>query len=130
MSLLDILGTTTGGVRSALSLLALMALIVVWHTPRPVALVDLYRSRTGSLFALSCITYSPAHAAMLLEHPIPAALARALDLAATLIACVALIHMLAGRALQRGVQPKRVRRGMVVNAAIVLMFVGVAWLAR
>lgn len=128
MSLFDILSVTTGGVRSALSLLAVMALIVAWHTPKPEGRIDIYRSRTGVLFALACATFSPAHAAFLLQHPLPPCVARGLDLAATALGCIALIHMLAARAIQRGVPMFRVRRAMFANASIVISFIGVAWI--
>ena len=127
MTLADVLGTTTGGVRSALVLLGVTVLIAAWHSPATQERIDVYRQRTIVLFALACVTYSPVHAAMLLDHPLPICVVRALDLLATTLGCASLIHILAARAVLRGVPMFRIRRAMVANASIVLGFILVAW---
>jgi hypothetical protein len=130
VSFVEILNTTTGGVRSALTLLGIMAMIVIRNAPKPEERVERYRYLTVTLFATACIIFSPAHAAALLDHPAPEFVSRVLDLSATSLSCAALISLIASRAIQRGVPMYRVRRAMIANTSIVASFVLVAWAVR
>lgn len=130
MSALDFLAVTTGGMRSALVLLAVMVLIVLRHAPSVDERAERYRWATTTMFAVSAVTFSPMHAAALLGFDLPPILIRAADMGATLVGCAAFIMLLASRAIQRGVPMFRVRRAMLLNASIVASFVLVAWSSR
>ncbi|WP_404713208.1 hypothetical protein [Sphingomonas sp. MMS24-J13] len=128
MTLLAFLTSTLIGGRSALVLLALMALFAWSRSPRSVSALDWHRSATWGLISLAVLLFAPSHLAWLLGHPFPLVVARSLDLAAVLTTCAALIFLLATRALIRGVSLVRVQRGMAANVSVVAGFILAAWL--
>lgn len=119
-----------GGVRLAVWMLGFMSIYAWAHTPRPNALVDVMKTRTGLLWAIAAVTYSPVRAALSLGYPIPEVVRAIFDIAASSVACMALISMLATRALERTVPLARVKRGVMANASIPVLFVIGAWIAR
>lgn len=130
------LSQLAAGFRLALCLFAVMSLL---STSRwaPEAITDARRMQAQhlnkvawTLVAASILIYSPAHASWLMGHPTPQVINRALDMAASGLACAAFIRVLAYRGLMRGLTWQRVRSGMRVNIAIVGAVVVAACLAR
>lgn len=130
MTIREVLEPTAGGVRAAVAMLGIMTIYAWAHTPRPNALIDAMKTRTGLLWAIAAITYSPVRAALNLGYAVPEWVRLVFDLAASSIACLALINMLATRALERTVPLARVRRARLANASIPILFVIGAWIAR
>lgn len=130
MTLHNLLSAAAGGVRFAVVMLALMAAYASWHAPRPNALIDAMRTRSGLMWILAALTYSPIRGAITLGYAVAEPVRQVFDLAASSVACAALISMLATRALERTVPLARVKRAVLANASIPLLFVIGAWITR
>lgn len=118
MTIIDLTGQLAAGLRMSLVLFAAMILMAgPWR-------------RAITLIALATLVYSPGHAASLLGYPAPRAVSASLDTLCSALACAGFIAVLASQGVQRGLSAARVRRGVLVNMAVVCMMVGAAWLTR
>lgn len=127
---LDVVNQATAGLRMALILFAVGALLA-WVRGRGVhELADVYRGRAWALMAAAVVAYSPAHAAWLIGRPLPAVWSRPMDLIGTGLACASFVLIFAARGLERGLTAQRARRGMIVNLGVALAMAVSTWLFR
>lgn len=107
------------GLRLALIVFAVMCFLA-WHREGQI-------HRSWLLMAAAILCYSPAHASWLLGHPWRREVSTALDALGSGLGCLAIIARLAHLAGQRGISEGRIRRGVIVNLAVLLILVGVVW---
>lgn len=113
---------TAAGLRLAMTFFAFMCFLA-WHRKH-----SLHSS--WLLIAGAIVLYSPAHASWLMGHPWQKGLSTGLDALACGLVCWAMIARLAYLGVERGLSPKRVRKGVYMNVLILTGFVGAAWLTR
>ena len=130
MTTLQMIGQLTAGLRFALILFAVMAMLAWYANGGEKTLLERYRRRSWGLLSVSVLAYSPAHAAWLMGRPFDKLVSHSMDLVASAAACGCFIALLACRGLMRGLSESRVRRGIHVNLFVLAASVGAAWLTR
>lgn len=130
MTITDVLGQLAAGLRLALVLFAVMALLSSVRTDEQVDVHDRLKSWAWTLIAVAVVFFSPVRAATLLGRPTSEWLIRIGDVGASGLSCGAFILLLAARAIRRGLSTARVIRGAAVNIAILFATVGTAWITR
>jgi hypothetical protein len=118
------------GCRFALILFAVMSGLAWLRVRGAVSQVETLRRRGWILLSVAALASSPIRAALLMGYTVDLEVSNALDAVATACACGCFITSLASRGLMRGLSEARVRRGMLVNVAVLAGVVGATCLSR